>query len=145
MDKNYLIRNFEIKIILFFLILIIKKNSRQKKVNNLEDYFNQSICQLLFFPIKNNCFMNFIMNDNFYNDILEIKININLLINIKISHLENIFFLLGIIPFLKNNSTLFYKINDKNNLNISLHLWIQKYQNRNIITLFSNKVIIFFY
>jgi hypothetical protein len=50
--------------------------------------------------------MNFIMNDNFYNDILEIKININLLINIKISHLENIFLILGIIPFLKNNSKL---------------------------------------
>ena len=35
------------------------------------------------------------------------------LINIKISKLESIFLLLGIIPFLKNNSTLSYKINNK--------------------------------
>ena len=33
--------------------------------------------------------------------------------NIKQPNLENIFLLLGIIPFLKNNSTLSYKINSK--------------------------------
>jgi hypothetical protein len=33
--------------------------------------------------------------------------------NIKIPKLENIFLLLGIIPLLKNNSTLSYKINNK--------------------------------
>jgi hypothetical protein len=33
--------------------------------------------------------------------------------NIKISKLENIVLLLGIIPFLKKNSTLSYKINNK--------------------------------
>ena len=52
-------------------------------------------------------------NDNFYNDILEINNNIKLLMNINKSKLENIFLLLCIIPFLKNNSTLTYKINDK--------------------------------
>ena len=113
MGKNYLICLIYIKIILFFLILIVEKESHQKVINDFEDYFSQSICQFLFLPIDNNCSMNFIINDNFYNNILEINININLLINIKKSHLENIFLLLGIIPFLKNNSTLFYKINDK--------------------------------
>jgi len=44
---------------------------------------------------------------------LEINPDINLLINIKKSELENILLLLGIIPFLKNNSTLSYKINKK--------------------------------
>ena len=57
--------------------------------------------------------MNFLTNDNFYNDILEFNDNINLLINIKKPKLYNIFLLLGIIPFLKNNSTLSYKIKDK--------------------------------
>ena len=52
-------------------------------------------------------------NDNFYNDILEINSDINLLMNIKKPKLENIFLLLGIIPLLKNNSTLSYKINNK--------------------------------
>ena len=44
---------------------------------------------------------------------MEINPDINLLINIKKSELENILLLLGIIPFLKNNSTLSYKINKK--------------------------------
>ena len=44
---------------------------------------------------------------------MEINRNINLLINVKKSKLENILLLLGIIPFLKNNSTLSYKINNK--------------------------------
>ena len=113
MGKNYLICLIYIKIILFFLILIVEKDSHQKVINDFEDYFSQSICQFLFFAVNYNCSMNFIMNKHFYDDILEINININLLINIKKSHLENIFLLLGIIPFLKNNSTLFYKINDK--------------------------------
>ena len=132
MGKNYLICNIEIKIILFFLFLIIEKDFHHKEVNNFEDYFNQSICQFLFFPINYNCSMNFIMNDNFYNDILEIKNNINLLISIKISHLENVFLLLGIIPFLKNNSTLFYKINDKR-----VYKFLKKILNKKI----KNKII----
>lgn len=57
--------------------------------------------------------MNFFLNDNIYNDILEINSNLKILINIKKTKLENIFLLLGIIPFLKNNSTLSYKINNK--------------------------------
>lgn len=111
--ENYLIY----KIVLFFLILIVGKESTQNKVNDFGDYFSQSICQFIFLEKNYNCSMNLIMNDNFYNDILEINININLLINIKKSHLENIILLLSIIPFLKNNSTLFYKINDKGSYN----------------------------
>jgi hypothetical protein len=57
--------------------------------------------------------MNFFTNVNIYNDILEYNSNVNLLINIKKSKLENIILLLGIFPFLKNNSTLSYKINNK--------------------------------
>ena len=142
MGKNYYICNIYIKIIVFFLILIIEKDSHQKEVIDFEDYFSQSICQFLFLPIDNNCSMNFIINDNFYNNILEINININLLINIKISHLENIFLLLSIIPFLKNNSTLFYKINDKEIYNFFKKILNKKIKNK-IIKLNYNDLIFF--
>ena len=110
-----LIDNISIKYILFYLLisLIIEQDYHRKEFNNLGYYFSQSICQFLHYSINYNCFMNFFANDNFYNDIIEINSNVNLLMNIKISKLENIILLLGIIPFLKNNSTLSYKINNK--------------------------------
>ena len=117
----YLLDNWAMKFFLFFVIvnLIIQQEINKKEYNNdLEDLFCQTICQLLFFSINYNCSMNFFSNDNFYNDILEINSNVNLLMNIKKPKLDNIFLLLGIIPFLKNNSTLFYKIKDKRINNI---------------------------
>ena len=114
--KNYiLIDKISIKFFIFFLIvnLIHEHENNKNEFNELEYYFSQSICQFLFFTINYKCSMNFFFNDNIYNDILEINSNINLLINIKKSKLENIFLILGIIPFLKNNSTLSYKINNK--------------------------------
>ena len=110
-----LIDNISIKYILFYLIisLIIEQDYHRKEFNNLGYYFSQSICQFLHYSINYKCSMNFFANDNFYNDIIEINSNVNLLMNIKISKLENIILLLGIIPFLKNNSTLSYKINNK--------------------------------
>ena len=111
----YFIYKICIKLFLFFLIvsLILEKKCHPKEDNNLEYYFGQSICKLLYFALNYNCSINFFTNNNFYNDILEINSNINLLMNIKQPNLENIFLLLGIIPFLKNNSTLSYKINSK--------------------------------
>ena len=114
--KNYnLIDNICIKFFLFFLIInvILEHEYHKKEFNDLEYYFSQSICQFLFFTINYKCSINFFLNNNIYNDILEINSNVNLLINIKKSKLENIFLLLGIIPFLKKNSTLSYKINNK--------------------------------
>ena len=114
--KNYnLIDNISIKFFIFFLIinLIHEHENNKNEFNELEYYFSQSICQFLFFTINYKCSMNFFLNDNIYNDILEINSNVNLLINIKKSKLENIFLILSIIPFLKNNSTLSYKINNK--------------------------------
>jgi hypothetical protein len=114
--KNYnLIDNISIKFFIFFLIinLIHEHENNKNEFNELEYYFSQSICQFLFFTINYKCSMNFFLNDNIYNDILEINSNVNLLINIKKSKLENIFLILSIIPFLKKNSTLSYKINNK--------------------------------
>jgi hypothetical protein len=100
---------------LFFLIvnLIHKKGPVQKDINDIEYYFSQLLCQLFSFPINYKCSVNFFNNDNLFLDVLEINCNINLILNLRKSKLENIFLLLSIIPFLKNNSTLSYKINDK--------------------------------
>jgi len=115
MATYYILNNLNVKLCLLFLIvnLIFQQEHHRQKYNELEDLFSKSICQLLFFNINYNCSLNFLTNDNFYNDILEFNDNINLLINIKKPKLDNIFLLLGIIPFLKNNSTLSYKIKDK--------------------------------
>jgi hypothetical protein len=115
-DKMHnIIKNIFIKFfLLFFIIAIILDEVNHKKdINNLKDYFSQSICKILYFTINYDCSLKLFTNNDFYEDIKEINSNIDLLINIKISKLESIFLLLGIIPFLKNNSTLSYKINNK--------------------------------
>ena len=115
METYNLIDNICVKnIVIFFIIkFILEQKYIKKEVNNIEYYFSQSACQFLFYTINYKCTMNFFTNDNIYNDILEINSNVNLLMNIKKSKIENIILLLGIIPFLKNNSTLSYKINNK--------------------------------
>jgi len=129
MMKTYnLIDNICIKLFLFFLIinLIHEQEYYKNEINDLEYYFSQSICQFLFLTINYKCYINIFTND-IYNDIIEINSNINLLINIKKSKLENIFILYGLLPFLKNNSTLSYKINNK-----EIYKFIKKILNRKI-------------
>ena len=121
--KNIFIKFF----LLFFIIAIILDEVNHKKdINSLENYFSQSICKILYFTINYNCSLKLFANNDFYEDIKEINSNIDLLINIKISKLENIFLLLGIFPFLKNNSTLSYKINNKEIYNFIKELFKNK-------------------
>jgi len=130
--KNIFIKFF----LLFFIIAIILDEVNHKKdINNLENYFSQSICKILYFTINYNCSLKLFANNDFYEDIKEINSNIDILINIKISKLESIFLLLGIIPFLKNNSTLSYKINDKEIYNFIKELFKNKKINHKIIKL----------
>ena len=121
MEYNNTMKKIFIKFFLLFLvinviiIIILDEVELKKEFNSLKDlkdYFSQSICKFFYFTINYNCLSKFYDND-FYEDILEINNNIDLLMNIKITKLENIVLLLGIIPFLKKNSTLFYKINNK--------------------------------
>jgi hypothetical protein len=137
MEAYNLIDNICIKNILFFFIIkfILDQQYIKKEVNNLGYYFSQSACQFLFYSINYKCSMNFFTNDNIYNDILEINSNVNLLMNIKKSKIENIILLIGIIPFLKNNSTLSYKINNK-----GIYNFFNKILNKKI----KHKVIIYF-
>ena len=129
METYILIDNICTKYILLFLIinLILEIKYYTKEINNnLGYYFSQSICQFLFYTINYKCSINFFTNANIYNDILEFNSNVNLLMNIKKSKLENIVLLLGIIPFLKNNSTLSYKINSKGIYNLFKKIFNKK-------------------
>jgi hypothetical protein len=125
-----IIKNIFIKFFLLFFIIsiILDEVNHKKDINKLENYFSQSICKIFYFTINYNCTLKLFVNNDFYEDIQEINSNIDLLINIKISKLESIFLLLGIFPFLKNNSTLSYKINNK-----EIYNFIKKlFKNKNI-------------
>ena len=144
MDKNNLVDNIFFKFLLFFLIinLILEQELNKKEVNNIEVYFSQSMCQLLLFSINYKCSFNFQTNDNIYNEVLEINSNVNLLMSIKNSKLENLFLLLSIIPFLKNNSTLSYVIKHREIYNIFKKIFNKNIQNR-IIKLDYNDLLSF--
>ena len=113
MDK--IIINCSFKLFLFFIIIniILEENSQKKETNKLENYYSKSICKLFHFSINYNCPITIFSSSSFYDEVLEINKDINLLINAKKSKLENLLFLLSIIPFLKYNSTLSCKINNK--------------------------------
>jgi hypothetical protein len=85
---------------------------------------------LLTFSINYKCSDKFFTDANLYFDILEINSNVNLLTNINRSRLENIILFLSIIPFLKNNSTLSYKINDKGLFNFFKKISNKKIKNK---------------
>ena len=105
-----------IRILIIILILFNTDNQYNiliKEKNSLEYYFSYSICKFFHFKMDYNCSKNIFIDNNFYENILEINQNINLYINIKKTKIENIFLLIGIIPFLKNNSSIIYKINKK--------------------------------
>lgn len=110
-----LFKNICIKLFLFFVIIniIFEENCKKKEEHKLENYYSKLICKFFYFTINYNCSETIFSNTSFYDEILEINRDINLLINVKKSKLENILLLVGIIPFLKNNSTLSYKINNK--------------------------------
>jgi hypothetical protein len=108
--------NVFIKISIIILILSKSFNKINKITddnNTLDYYFSYSICTLLYFANYYNCSDNIFINNNIYEDIVENEQKISLFINIRKTKIENIFLLIGIIPFLKNYSTITYKINKK--------------------------------
>jgi hypothetical protein len=132
--KNIFIKFYLLFLILIIIIIIIGEDSFEKEVNTLAVYFMQSLCKLCYFNINYNCSSKF-KNYDFYEDLLEINNNIELLMNIKFPKLENIVLLLGIIPFLKNNSTLSYKINSKEIYNYVKRIFKNKKIKHKIIKL----------
>ena len=107
------ITNIIIKNIIFLISLtLFNQNKKQLNYNDsLEYYFSYSICNFLYFNIDYNCSNNIFIDNNFYEDIIGIEKKKNLFVNIKKAKIENILMLIGIMPFLKNNSSILYKIN----------------------------------
>lgn len=107
--------NLFIKFCIIILILLNANNKNDNHIkdnNSLEYYFTYSICKYLYFQIKYNCSDNIFIDYNFYENIVEISQNINLYINMKKTKIETIFLLVGIMPFVKNNSVITFKINN---------------------------------
>ena len=107
-----LILFIQIFLISFFLFINLKIINR-KKNKSLKYYFSYNICKFFVFKKKFNCSSQIYRNRNFYDYIGQNYKNINLLINIKKTKIENLLLLIGIFPFLKNNSKILYKINNK--------------------------------
>ena len=113
---NKYIFNLPIKLYIIFFILSILNIPDYKIImdnNSLDYYFSYSLCKFFYFEINYNCTNNIFIDNNFYQNIMNIYQNINLFISIKKAKIENIFLLIGIMPFLKNNSSIIYKINKK--------------------------------
>ena len=111
--NNYSLEQVAIKMILIFLILYLLYSQDITDNISIKFIFKNSICKFFYFNIGYNCTREIYTNTHFYDDIIEINENINLYINIKKTKIENIFILIGMMPFLKNNSSISYKINNK--------------------------------
>jgi len=105
-----------------FLILIIfiiycenaQKYSILRINNSLEKDLKKYFCKILTFENDYNCYKEIFINDNFFYDVKSISKDRDLLIERKNTRLKNLFLLIGLIPFFKGESNLFYKINKKN-------------------------------
>lgn len=130
-----------IKIILnIFIILFIKdiKNKIVEKNSSFENYLCFTLNKFFYSKENYNCSNEQFLNRNFYDDIEEYKKNINILLSIKKTKIENIFLLLAIMPILKNNSTILYKINNKDIFNLFKKIFINKKIKNKIIKIYEN-------
>jgi len=83
--------------------------------NSFKYYYSFYLCNLIIIENQNNCEKDFLNNYDFFYNIKGIKKNVNLLIDIKTNSLiENLILIVGIIPFLKFNSSIEYRINNRN-------------------------------
>ena len=114
-------------------------NNKTKFLNYSYDfYYRKYLCSLLVLNNNNNdnnnCMKEIFSKYNFFYDIKSLKTNINLIIDFKKSFIENLFLIISIIPFLKNNSTIQYSINNKDSYKLfKLFFKYKKKKNRKII------------
>lgn len=101
--------------IILFSILITEENILKDILadNSFEFYYSKYICDFLILDSEKKCESELLNDYNIFYKVKAIKSNINLIIDINKSKIENIFLLVGLIPLLKNNSTIQYKINTK--------------------------------
>ena len=107
-------------IIIFFVIISEHKEDKENKP--FEEYFKVNFCELLTLNHVSDCFDSLFTNYNFFHEWKEISQNISLfkfhhyekkLENLNASNVENLLLLIGIIPLLKNKSSIYFQINNK--------------------------------
>ena len=103
------------KIFIFINISLNIYNQMYITINDektLDYYTSYTLCKLLKFKLDYYCMNNLLYDSNFIGEEFDIDTNINIFVNLKKTKIENILLLIGLIPFLKNDSFLLYKIND---------------------------------
>lgn len=110
-------------IINFFLIYELKDKIIEESI---EYYFCSILCKYFYFERNYNCQNQIFTNKNFYDNIVEINKNNEILLNIKKTKIEIIFLLMGIMPFIKNKSIINYQINNKEIFKLFKNIFVNK-------------------
>lgn len=128
---------FEFLSIYFQIQLRINKNKDNNYINNsIENNFAKYICKFLILEMNSNCLNDIYINNNFYDNLKDIKNNIRLsLKNINESKIENMIILIGLMPFIKGKSKIEYKIKNKDIYNYFKIFTNIKIKKNNIIIL----------
>jgi hypothetical protein len=122
------------KIFLFIIfILLIHKPKNIRFNNSFDTYFKNYFCQTLLSGHDKECEEKLFNNYNYFYEVNEISGSINLLIDEYFSKTENLLLLIGIIPIIKENSIINYKINNKNIYYILKNIFENKQIKNNII------------
>ena len=116
------------------IIINFPKQKNYLNYNSLEFYFSQYLCDLIVSK-KDNCAKEIFTNYNFFYEIEYIKRDVNIFVDMEKSFIENLFLIIGIIPFLKFNSTIYYSINNKGSQKLYKIILNYKKKKNNIISI----------
>ena len=98
---------------------------------SFEFYYTKYLCSFFILENEKNCSKEILNNYDFFYNIKEIRRDVNLLIDFKKSLIENIFLIVGIIPFLKFNSSIEYQITNKESNKLYKLLFSKKNKKQN--------------
>lgn len=131
------------KVIIIFILLIIYFQiqldiyfNNNYISNSLENNFAKYMCKVFILEINANCFNDIYINQNFYDNLKDVKQNLRLTLNnINKSKIENIIILIGLMPFIKGNSKIEYIIKNKDIYNYFKIYTNIKIKKNNIVSL----------
>ena len=111
-NNNYRYKKISFITIMIYLFYICMRSNEE---NSSKNYYSKYLCNLLTLDKEKECQIEFYNNYDFFFHVRKNKKNVNLLIDIKTKTLiEHIILIVGIIPFLKFDSIIEYKIKDIN-------------------------------
>ena len=127
MQKN---RNLIILIFFITFLLLPKRDSYFIKFSSsineeFENEMKKYLCKIINSETE-KCFDIIFNNFNFFNELKIIQENISLLIYLNKTNIENILLLMGIFPFLKNNSISYFTIKKRKTFNILKNIFEYK-------------------